>query len=67
MGDFENKILHIIDSHPKGIKAKDIARILNCDKKNVNSALYGALKGRCYQDSAYCWHLNSKGKWDKKW
>ena len=61
MGDFENKILHIIDSHPKGIKAKDIARILNCDKKNVNSALYGALKGRCHQDSAYCWHLNSKG------
>ena len=61
MGDFENRILQIIGSHPKGIKAKDIAQIMDCDKSSVNSALYGVLKSRCYQDSAYCWHLNSKG------
>lgn len=61
MGDFENRIMQIIGSHPKGIKAKDIAQIMGCDRKDVNSALYGVLKGRCYQDSAYCWHLNSKG------
>lgn len=61
MGDFENRILQIIGSYPKGIKAKDIAQLMGCDRKDVNSALYGVLKGRCYQDSAYCWHLNSKG------
>lgn len=61
MGDFENRILQIIGSHPRGIKAKDIAQLMGCDRKDVNSALYSVLKGRCYQDSAYCWHLNSKG------
>lgn len=28
MGNFENRILKIIDSHPNGIKAKDIAQIM---------------------------------------
>lgn len=61
MGDFENKILQIIGSHPKCIKEKDISHIMGCNRKDVNSALYGALKGLCYQDSSYCWHLNSTG------
>lgn len=66
MGDFENRILQIIGSHPRGIKAKDIAQLMGCDRKDVNSALYGVLKGRCYQDSSYCWHLNYTGNGSRK-
>ncbi|MFR3288938.1 MAG: hypothetical protein ACLTSG_00790 [Lachnospiraceae bacterium] len=57
MGNFENRILKIIDSHPNGIKAKDIAQIMGCDRKDVNSALFGRLKGLCIQDNAFLWHL----------
>lgn len=57
MGNFENRILKIIDSHPNGIKAKDIAQIMGCERKDVNSALFGRLKGLCIQDNAFLWHL----------
>ncbi len=56
MGNFENRILKIIDSHPNGIKAKDIAQIMGCDRKDVNSALFGRLKGLCIQDNEYTAH-----------
>ena len=60
VSDFENAILKIISEHPNGIKAKDVAQIIGCDRRDVNSALYGKLKGRCYQDSSYKWFLNAK-------
>ena len=59
MSDFEKSILEIISKTP-GIKARDIAAKLNCDKKLVNSALYGNLKARCYQDAAYKWYLHGQ-------
>ncbi|MEA5143533.1 MAG: AAA domain-containing protein [Oscillibacter sp.] len=59
MNEFEKAILKIIAERP-GVKAKDIAQILGCDRKDVNSALYGALSSRCYQDSSYRWYLNAQ-------
>lgn len=59
MSEFEKAILKIIAEHP-GIKAKDIAQVIGCDRKDVNSALYGSLKSRCYQDTSYRWYLNAK-------
>lgn len=59
MSDFEKAILKIIAERP-GVKAKDIAQTLGCDRKDVNSALYGSLSSRCYQDSSYRWYLNAQ-------
>ena len=41
-----------------GIKAKDIARELNIDRKEVNHALYSSplMKELCWQDGDYRWH-----------
>jgi hypothetical protein len=57
MTKFENDILSIIAATP-GIKAREIANKLNVERSQVNSALYGSLKTRCYQDSSYCWFVN---------
>ena len=59
MSEFEKAILKIIAENP-GIKAKDIAQAIGCDRKDINSALYGVLSGRCYQDSSYRWYLNAQ-------
>ena len=59
MNEFEKAILKTIAEHP-GIKAKDIAQALGCERKDVNSALYGTLKSRCYQDTSYRWYLNAQ-------
>ena len=41
-----------------GLKAKDIAKLLNLDRKTVNQVLYSSplLKELCYQDDNYQWH-----------
>ena len=41
-----------------GIKAREIARLLNLDPTTVNRALYHAplMKELCWQDGAYRWH-----------
>lgn len=59
MNEFEKEILKTIAAHP-GIKAKDIARMTGRDRKDINSALYGSLKSRCYQDTSYRWYLNAQ-------
>ena len=59
MNELERNILKTISEHP-GIKAKDIAQVIGCDRKDVNSALYGSLSSRCYQDSSYKWYLNAQ-------
>lgn len=56
MTEFEKKVLDIVSEHP-GLKARDIAEKLGCEKKEVNSTLYGPLKHQCFQDSAYRWYL----------
>ena len=44
--------------HSDGIKAKEIARLLNLDRSTVNHILYASplLKELCYQDEQYEWH-----------
>lgn len=48
-----------------GIRASEIANIMNTERKTVNSALYSSplLHELCYQDSDYKWYsvLNRKG------
>lgn len=41
-----------------GLRAKDIAKLLNLDRKTVNQVLYSSplLKELCYQDDSYQWH-----------
>ena len=48
------KILELLRSSP-GLKAKEIARELGLDKRDVNSLLYGKLKSRLAQDKEYRW------------
>ncbi|MBQ4629364.1 MAG: winged helix-turn-helix transcriptional regulator [Clostridia bacterium] len=40
MNDLEKQVLKIIGENP-GVKAKDIADLIGCERRNVNSALYG--------------------------
>ena len=41
-----------------GIKAREIARVLNLDHQTVNHVLYSSplMKELCWQDREYCWH-----------
>ena len=55
----ENQILQTVKSR-NGIKAKEIASLVNTDKKVVNGVLYGALKGQVYQDKQYRWFAGNK-------
>lgn len=72
MKDLENKILAIIQNEP-GIKARLIASKLSVDKTEINSLLYGKLKGKVIQNKKYGWSLksfdpdvNKKTKTEKK-
>ena len=58
MTEFENKIYEVISS-ANGIKGAEIAKVLQVDKKEVNSALSKstALKALVKQDNDYRWHL----------
>lgn len=48
-------ILNLLNEKP-GLKAKEIASALNITEKgDVNSVLYGALKGKVRQDASYRW------------
>jgi very-short-patch-repair endonuclease len=49
-----------------GLKASHIAKQLDVDRKLVNAALYGSLKGQVLQDKSYCWHLASAVKSSSK-
>lgn len=50
----EQNILELLNKTP-GLKAKDIARELGLEKRDVNSALYGRLKTQLTQDKEYRW------------
>lgn len=55
----ESEILNAIKEKP-GIKGKDLAHLLDVDKKQVNHLLYGKLKGKVRQDNAYLWYPVAK-------
>lgn len=59
MKEFSKKVLEIIKMN-NGIKATEIAKILDCERSEVNSVLYTAseLKNLCWQDSKYLWYSN---------
>lgn len=52
----DNKILKYLKETP-GSLARELADVLGVDKKQVNSRLYGALKGQVKQDNKYRWRL----------
>jgi hypothetical protein len=55
----KEKIIQIVDQH-NGIRAKDIAIIMNLERKEVNSVLSQLDgEGKCYIDDDYCWVLRS--------
>ncbi len=59
--DIAQKVVAFLKEHP-GSKARSISAALGLDKKDVNSLLYGQLKGQCKQDSAYNWYLKEDFK-----
>ena len=57
----EQRIISILQSHPRGLTARDIANILHTDRTTVNQILYGSLRGQCVMDASYRWRLNNQG------
>ncbi len=56
------QIQKVLEAHPEGLKGRQIADILNADKKNVNSILYRN-KGKLFiQDEDYVWRVKSDKK-----
>lgn len=55
--DPKTKILAALKNQP-GQKARELSFVLDINKKDINSILYGELKDRCVQDEKYCWYLN---------
>src|SRR5262245_9402672 len=55
MSALDQKILEAIKTTP-GQKAKDIAAALGIEGDQVNSALYGSLRGKVWQDKNYRWY-----------
>lgn len=64
MTDLESRIIQVLEARP-GQKAGQIAATLGVDRKLVNSALYGRLKGRVQQDKGYRWSLKGSSNIDK--
>lgn len=54
--DTSTQIIAFLKQNP-GSKARRISDTLGLDKKEVNGLLYGLLKAKCRQDSAYNWYL----------
>ncbi len=50
------EILRLLSEKP-GIKSREIAEILDTDKPQVDTLLYGVLKSKCFQDQNYLWYL----------
>jgi len=64
--DLEKQILSILAETP-GLKAHKIASKLSCEKKKINSLLYGRLKRKVWQDKVYKWYLiETKSQISKK-
>lgn len=62
LSEFDRKIIELLKDKPN-LKAREIADLLNVDKKVVNSALYsGRLHELVVQDSDYRWKLKNISK-----
>lgn len=57
----ELSVLRYISRHP-GDKVRYAANVLNVEAREINQALYGALKKLCKQDSQFGWHLTDVAK-----
>ncbi|MDA8219324.1 MAG: AAA domain-containing protein, partial [Dehalococcoidales bacterium] len=55
MISLEERVLEAVKAKP-GQKARDIAARLGVDRRTVNSALYGGLKGKVQVDNGYRWY-----------
>ena len=61
--DIRKNIISIIATN-NGIKAREIAKLLEIEKSFVNKLLYGDLKERVFQDKNYLWWLQSDDTWN---
>ena len=52
----DEQILDYIRANP-GRRARDIAAVLGIDKSELNSILYGSLRGKVVQDRSYNWRI----------
>lgn len=57
----EQRIITILQSHPRGITAREIANILHTDRTTINQILYGSLSNQCVMDASYRWRLINCG------
>ncbi len=57
--NLSDEISKLLSGSP-GLTAREIAQKIGADKKDVNSLLYGQLRGSFQQDSKYRWHPVSK-------
>lgn len=53
-----DKIVEFIKENP-GKNAREISRILDIDKKDINQILYGYLRNQCAQSKNYGWYLKN--------
>lgn len=58
--DLERAILELLAGRD-GLLAREIGDALGKEKRDINSALYGSLKGRVVQDRRYRWTLAKTG------
>lgn len=56
--NLSDRILTLLGKR-SGLKAREIARELRADRKEVNSLLYGRLGPRVFQDDEYGWRLRA--------
>lgn len=61
MTNLDQQILESLKANP-GQKAREMATKLNVDRKQINSALFGRLKGKVTQDSGYRWYIKGHSK-----
>jgi len=59
MEELQEKIVSLLIESP-GLTARELALKLGVDKKQINSLLYGPLKGQFVQDSEYRWSSAEK-------
>lgn len=57
----EQRIISILQSHPRGLTAREIANIIHSDRTTVNQILYGSLNNQCVMDASYRWRLINRG------
>lgn len=58
MGDTD-RIIQLVSQQP-GLRAKQIAKLLGLQKKDVNSALHGTLRSQVVQDESYGWWIKDQ-------